>query len=66
MIDPNKPNSFYSETAFAEILGLSKGTVKKLRQSGLYHVRVGRRILFNDGSFRDLVRRYAIKPSDRA
>ena len=66
MIDPNKPNSFYSETAFADALGLSKGTVKKMRKAGLYHVRIGRRILFNDGSFRDLVRRYAVKPIDQA
>jgi len=66
MIDQKRPKSFYSETAFANTLGLSKGTVKKMRKSGLYHVRVGRRILFNDESFRDLVRRYAVKPIDQA
>jgi len=50
MTDQKRPNSFYSETAFANTLGLSKGTVKKMRQSGLYHVRIGRRILFNEES----------------
>jgi len=65
MIDQKQPNTFYSETAFANALGISKGTVKKLRKSGLVHVRVGRRILFADESFRDLVRRFAI-PADQA
>jgi len=66
MFDPNKPNSFYSETAFANTLGLSKGTVKKLRKSGLVHVRIGRRILFTDESFRNLIQRYAVKQADQA
>jgi hypothetical protein len=66
MNQPNQSPSFISETAFAEAIGVSKGTVKKLRKSGLVHIRIGRRILFTDESFRDLIQRYAVKETDLA
>jgi hypothetical protein len=58
----SKPNPLtYTETEAQQALKVSRSTLQKLRAAGLYHLKVGRKVLYTQRSIDDFFNRLEVR-----
>jgi hypothetical protein len=61
MIDTTPNPLTYTDTEFRRAMKVSRTTLQKLRRAGLYHIKIGRKLLYNQRSIEDFFDRLEVR-----